>query len=144
MASRPRKVFLDTSVLMAATISARGSARDLVNRGFRGEYELIISADVIEECARNLRAKAPEALPLFVAFLTLLTHRAEPTTERVAQAAATIEPKDAPIVAAAALVKADYLASYDRRHLLAKRAEIEEAYGIVTATPDDILRETQP
>jgi predicted nucleic acid-binding protein len=104
----------------------------------------IISSDVIEECERNLRAKAPEALPLFLTFLTLLVHRAEPTAERVAQAAATIEPKDAPIVAAAAVAKVDYLASYDRRHLLAKRAEIEEAYGIVTATPDDIHREIQP
>ncbi|MDQ6908423.1 MAG: PIN domain-containing protein [Chloroflexota bacterium] len=140
MASRPPKVFLDTSVLMAATISARGSARDLVNRGLRGAYALIISSDVIEECERNLRAKAPDALPLFMAFLTLLTHRAEPTAEQVAQAAMTIEAKDAPIVAAAALVKADYLASYDRRHLLAKRAEIEAAYGIVTTTPDEILR----
>jgi len=104
---------------------------------------LIISADVIEECERNLRAKAPEALPLLMAFLTLLADRAEPTAELVAQAATMIDAKDAPIVAAAALAKADYLASYDRRHLLAKRAEIERAYGIVTATPDEILRGTQ-
>lgn len=141
MASRPRRVFLDTSVLMAATISARGAARDLLNHGLRGAYELIISADVIEECERNLREKAPDALPLFAAFLTLLTHRAEPTAAQVAQAATMIDAKDAPIVAAAQAAGATYLASYDRRHLLAKRAEIEAAYGMVTTTPDEILRQ---
>ncbi len=142
MASKTPKVFLDTSVLMAATISTRGSARELVNHGIRGAYELIISADVITECERNLQRKAPEALPLFSAFLTLLPHRSEPSAAQVAQVTTLIEAKDAPIVAAAQAAGATYLASYDRRHLLAKRAEIEQAYGIVTATPDEILRET--
>ncbi len=108
MASKPPNVFLDTSVLMAATISARRSARELVHHGIRGAYDLIISADVITECERHLHRKAP----------------------------------DAPIVAAAQAAGATYLASDDRRHLLAKRAEIEQAYGMVTATPDEILRET--
>jgi predicted nucleic acid-binding protein len=115
MASRPPNVFLDTSVLMAATISGRGSARDLLNGGFRGEYALIISADVIEECERNLRTKAPDALPLFAAFLTLIVHRVEPTAAQVAHAATMIDAKDAPIVAAAQAARAMYLASYDRR-----------------------------
>ncbi len=53
-----------------------------------------------------------------------------------------VELKDAPIVAAAAFANADYLATYDRRHLLAKRAEIEQAYGMLAMTPDEILRET--
>jgi hypothetical protein len=45
---------------MAAIISAKGAARDLLNHGLRGAYELIISADVIAECERNLRTKRAE------------------------------------------------------------------------------------
>jgi len=49
---------------------------------------------------------------------------------------------DSSVLMAAAFANADYLATYDRRHLLAKRAEIEQSYGMVTTTPDEILRET--
>jgi predicted nucleic acid-binding protein len=140
MASRRPKVFLDSSVLIAATISVKGSARDLLNHGFRGNYDLIISSDVIEECERNLRAKAPEVLPLFTAFLALLPHRIEPTQEQVAQTAAKIEPKDAAIVAAARTAEAQFLATYDRRHLLAQQAVIAAEFAITATTPDEILR----
>ncbi len=140
MASRPPKVFLDSSVLIAATISAKGSARDLLNHGFRGEYDLIISTDVIAECERNLREKAPGVLPLFTTFLAFLPHRIEPTAEQVAQAAAHIEAKDAAIVAAAAAARAQFLATYDRRHLLAQREMIAAQFTITVTTPDEILR----
>jgi len=139
MASRIPSVFLDSSALIAAAISSRGSARDLINHGLQGTCTLVISSDVIEECERNLTAKAPRALPLFAAFVALLSHRVEPTKAAVHTVAETIEAKDAPIVAAAIAAKASFLATYDRKHLLAKSAEIGERFGITVATPDEIL-----
>lgn len=144
MASRPPNVFLDSSVLIAATLSASGSARDLLNHGFRGAYALIISADVVAECERNMGVKAPAALPLLRVFLTLLPARSEPSAEQVVDAAAFIEAKDAPIIPAAVAAGATFLVSYDRRHLLAQAAAIRERYGIVATTPDEVLRSHTP
>ena len=141
MASNPPNVFLDASVLFAATLSATGSARDLINCGFRDEYELILSSDVIEECERNLAAKAPAALPRLTAFVTLLVHRAEPSEADVQRAAAVVVAKDAPVVAGAVAAQAQFLATYDRKHLLSKRQAILAAFGITVATPDEILRQ---
>lgn len=126
---------------MAATISAQGRARDLLNAAFRGYLTLIVSDDVIEECRRNLGRKAPHVLPLFEEFLASIPDRAAPTVVAVRETAKVIEPKDAPIVAAAIAAGATYLASYDRRHLLAKADEIGERYGIAVTTPDAILGE---
>jgi len=129
---------------MAAAISRTGRARELIAAGLRGDYTLHVSTLVLRETERNIIAKAPHALAMLAALTNALPAPVTPPLASVEHAMQLVEPKDAPIVAAAVLVKADYLASYDRRHLLAKRAEIAEAYGIVTATPDDILRETQP
>ncbi len=87
----------------------------------------------------NLERKAPHTLPLFEKFLANISDRAEPTAEAVREIAKSIEPKDAPIVAAAIAAKATHLASYDRRHLLMKADAISERYGITVATPDAIL-----
>ena len=139
MESRPPSVFPDSSVLIAATISARGSARDLLYRGLRGDIRLIVSLLVLRESERNIRTKAPHVLDAFVVLAEMLTDRVTPTQAAVEQAAETIELKDAAIVAAAVTAQAKYLATYDRKHLLAKKAEIQETFSIVVATPDEII-----
>lgn len=83
---------------------------------------------MIEECERNLAA-----------FIAVLPNRVEPTKAAVHTVAGTVEAKDAPIVAAAIAANASFLATYDRKHLLAKKAEIGGRFGIMVATPDDIL-----
>jgi predicted nucleic acid-binding protein len=47
--------------------------------------------------------------------------------------------KDAPIVAAAAKVKAEYLATHDVKHLLNYAKAIEKAYGITVLTPAELI-----
>lgn len=61
----PDVVCIDSSVFFAASMSARGFARDLLVAGLRGTVHLIISSLVLEETERNLRARAPRALPAF-------------------------------------------------------------------------------
>ena len=139
MASQTRNVFLDSSVLIAAAISARGSARDLFYRGLYGDIRLIISPLVLRESERNIRTKVPHVLDAFATLAEVLTDRVTPTQTAMEQAAEMIELKDAAIVAAAVAARAEYLATYDRKHLLAKKAEIGEAFGIIVATPDEIL-----
>lgn len=94
MASNPtkiNKIFIDSSVLIAASISPKGSARDLVTKSLRGEPEVV-------------------------------------------------ELKDAPIVAGAISSKADYLVSYDRKHLLHYKEEIRTRFKVRVVTPDKLIK----
>jgi uncharacterized protein len=135
-----RSVFLDSSVLYAAAFSATGPARRLILKGFQGSVTLCISDLVIEETERNLTKNAPEALPAFTIIADLLSRQTtRPTKAEVLKAAQIVHLKDAPIVAAAAKAKADFLATHDVKHLLTHAKAIENAYGITVLSPADLL-----
>lgn len=61
-----------------------------------------------------------------------------PPESLVSAAAEVVAPKDAGIVAAAAHGHVAYLATYDRRHILRQRHEIEAHFGIKVVTPDEV------
>ena len=82
----------------------------------------MVSELVLQETERNLQAEAPRAVPLFRLLVGVLPLTVvNPGHVLIAQAAEVVDPKDAPIVAAAAESGAGWLATYDRRHLLAAR-----------------------
>ena len=137
----PRRIFLDSSVLYAAIFSATGPARRLILKGLEGIITLAVSDLVLEETKRNLKTKAPLALPYFTILADLLSPvLTNPTKSEVFRAAQIVHLKDAPIVAAATKAKAEYLATHDVKHLLAQAQAIEQAYGITVLTPADLLR----
>jgi predicted nucleic acid-binding protein len=136
-----RIVFLDSSVLYAAAFSPTGPARRLILKGLQGSIALAISDLVLEETKRNLTKNAPLALPSFSIIADLLSQQAaRPMKAEVLRAAQIVHLKDAPIVAAAAKAKADYLATHDVKHLLNHAQAIEAAYGITVLTPAELLR----
>jgi predicted nucleic acid-binding protein len=136
----PRSVFLDSSVLYAAAFSPTGPARRLILKGFLGNITLIISELVLEETKRNLAKNAPQALPAFALIADLLSlQTTRPTKAEVLKAAKIVHLKDAPIVAAAANGKADYLATHDVKHLLNHAQAIDKAYGLTVVTPAELL-----
>jgi predicted nucleic acid-binding protein len=136
-----RSVFLDSSVLYAAVFSQTGPARRLILKGLEESIALAISDLVLEETKRNLAEKAPLALPSFTILADLLSPGiTNPTKVEVLKAAQIVHLKDAPIVAAAAKAKAEYLATHDVKHLLTHVQAIEQAYGITVLTPADLLR----
>lgn len=67
-----RKVFIDSSILIAAAISPTGSARDLIIDAINNKFKIVVSDVVLEETARNLANKAPKALPALQLFLEAL------------------------------------------------------------------------
>lgn len=87
---------------------------------------------VYPEAACNLAANAPTALPVFELF-------------RMAEAAIaelTAPPKPVILRVAAALhARVQFLASYDRKHLLAQAAILHEQLGLVVMRPDELLRQ---
>jgi predicted nucleic acid-binding protein len=128
-------------VLYAAVFSATGPARRLLLKGLQGSITLSISEFVLEETKRNLVKNAPAALPFLTIIADLLAPQVtNPTKAAVLKAAQVVHLKDAPIVAAAAKAKADYLATYDVKHLLTHAPAIDKAYGITVLAPADALR----
>lgn len=139
------RIFIDSSVLFAAAISPAGGARALLRRGIHGQVRLIISPLVLEEVERNLSRKAPAALPAFQSLRDALgTIVIEPAQELIDQVAATIELKDAPIVAGAIAASAAYVATHDQKHLLRQRDQIRADFGLIVATPGDVLAQVFP
>jgi predicted nucleic acid-binding protein len=95
---------------------------------------------VLEETKRNLAKNAPETIPYFTIIADLLSAQTtRPTKAEVFRAAKIVHLKDAPIVAAAAKAKADYLGTHDVKHLLNHAQAIDRAYGITVLTPSDVL-----
>jgi predicted nucleic acid-binding protein len=137
---RNLRVFIDSSVLFAAALSPRGSARDLVLLGKQEHLELFVSAFVLDETRRNLKAKASHAVDALDELLDAeLFHSSDPPADDVRAVAKVIEVKDAAIVAGALAAGAAYLARYDRRHLLSQADVISIAFDLVVATPDHVL-----
>ncbi|MCL5960603.1 MAG: PIN domain-containing protein [Chloroflexi bacterium] len=135
------RVFIDSSVLIAAAISARGAARVLILCAFRREVDLQISDLVVEETGRNIARKVPTALPTFHLLReSLPVEVTNPPKTLVLRVAKSVTPKDAPIVAAALKAGAQYLATYDQRHLLSQKEAVKADFGIIVATPDEILK----
>jgi predicted nucleic acid-binding protein len=135
-----RRIFLDSSVLYAAAFSATGPARGLILKGLQGSITLCISDLVLAETKRNLAKNAPATLPYFHLLADIFSpFITNPTKQDVRKAAQIVHLKDAPIVAAAAKAKADYLATHDVKHLLNHAQVIEAAYVITVLTPAELL-----
>jgi predicted nucleic acid-binding protein len=135
-----RSVFLDSSVLYAAAFSATGPARRLILKDIEGSVALAIIDLVLEETKRNLTKNAPGALPYFNLLADLFSpFITNPNKADVLKAAQIVHLKDAPIVAAAARAKVEYLATHDVKHLLAQAQAIEAAYGITVIAPAELV-----
>jgi uncharacterized protein len=135
-------VFIDTSILFAAIGSPRGYARDLLMAGINGQCQVFLSEYVIAEAERSIGLKRPAAIPILREFVALLPRRAEPDATLVADVGQRLglgDENDVPIVAGAVQARAEYLATYDRKHLLSVGDQINSQFGIVVATPQDLL-----
>jgi predicted nucleic acid-binding protein len=117
-------VFVDSSVLMSAALSETGSPHDLLLLGSKGQIILVTSSLVITEVERNIGRKAQLRLPRLRQILDVLPFEiVEPSVELVASETAKIEPKDAPIVAAAVAGGVRFLVTYDVKRLLAQATQ---------------------
>jgi len=82
-----------------------------------GLLSVVLPSAAVEEVERNLKAKPPEALPLFGRFRDapwVGIHTPSAAAEKAARAHA--HPKDVPILAAAISVEAMALVTHNTRH----------------------------
>ena len=115
--ARP-SVFVDSNVLFSGVNSPHGPPARILALQATGRITLVISRQVAEELVRNLRHKAPAAVPVLLAlFERALPRLAEDPYEDVVDSvtAAGVNSNDAPIVAAALDAGVDYFVTGDRR-----------------------------
>ena len=134
------RLFLDSSVLLAASGSVAGASRSLIMSASREERTLLTSGYCVCEVEHNIRKLGPKAaqswqwviLPrLKVGATSLVLDR--PLVYRAV--------KDRPVVIAALSLRSDYLLTLDRddfHDLLGL-----SVYGLPIRTPGEFLRETK-
>lgn len=132
------RLFLDTSVLLAASGSAKGASRFLIIEGTSLGWELISSEYCAEETRRNLPKIGRAAA-------TAWTKQIKPQVHFVSASLALDKPlvfpkaKDRPVVIAALEVEADWLLTLDEADFHRKLGR--KVYGVNIATPGEFLLE---
>jgi predicted nucleic acid-binding protein len=134
------RVFMDSSALFAAVMSPSGASRELIRLAVNEEIRLIISEDVVIETHRNLDRKAADLEPLLAKLLEVVDFEIvpDPSREDVWSAEEYVAQNDAFIIAAAINANVDFVATFDRKHLI-DPPEVGTKSGLNITTPGDIL-----
>ncbi|WP_442933225.1 PIN domain-containing protein [Microcoleus sp. herbarium12] len=133
-----RRIFADSSVLIAGCGSRTGASRAVLTMAEIGLFKLVVSDQVLEECDRNIRKKIPAAMPIFTELLAAINPeiQPEPSLEESSRWAAVIEAKDTPILAAAVLENVDRLLSLNTKDFT---AEVAAQSGLIIQTPAEFV-----
>lgn len=135
------RVFLDSSVLVAASASKTGATAFVLGYCRRKKILGYTSLDAIAEAKKNVILKLkPSAQNRFVFFLRcaniLLTEN--PLVEEIAKCEKVINAKDASILAAAIKSPASFLLTLDRKHFL-KLEVTDFAKSLKILTPGEFV-----
>lgn len=135
-----RRIFADSSVIIAGAFSRTDASRAVLSMAEAGLFQLVVSRQVLDESERNLRNKLPAGLVTFTQLLTntnLLVIDDPPTTE-TARWLDQIEAKDAPILAVAVLEKVDRLLTLNPKDFTPQVAAVS---GLTIQLPSEFVRE---
>jgi len=132
------RIFLDTSVLLAAAGSSRGASRFLITQADAHGWELVSSDYCAEEARRNLPKLGRSAA---AAWRTAIA-----PSLRLARASLALDKplvfpkaKDRPVVITVLATRAEWLLTLDEADFRGKLGR--EVYGLRIATPGEFLRE---
>ena len=132
------RVFLDTSVMLAAAGSAKGASRFILAEAASHGWELLSSDYCAEEIRRNLPKLGRSATS---AWKTEISSRVQLMRASVALDKLLVFPKakDRPVVITALAVRAEWLLTLDEADFHGKLGR--EVYGLRIATPGEFLLE---
>jgi putative PIN family toxin of toxin-antitoxin system len=139
MVKRAVRVFLDSNVILSGLLSDRGAPRIILDilslnlsfiAGITGRYNII-------EIERNLRAKLPEAVPVYKEYVAKLNLRIipVPALEEVKKYTGATSPKDVPVLVSAIKSKADYLITGDKKDF----GKLKGDYPFKVTSPSEFL-----
>ncbi|HUF39062.1 MAG TPA: PIN domain-containing protein [Anaerolineales bacterium] len=135
-----RRVFVDANVLIAGAHSRSGASRAVLMLAEVGLFRLVVSRQVLDEVERNIRAKLPGAMVVFVEILALLELEIvdDPTRAEWEPLLEVIEEKDAPILAAAVSAKVDRFITLNTKDFSTDAAARS---GLTIQTPSIFIEE---
>ena len=140
MPAKPElRVFLDSTIIVAALYSAEGPAGTILEHFVDGKLMVIISQQVLEEVIQTINENLPEALPIFRRLLVSFPPEVvkNPSPADIANWAQIIHPEAAAILAAAVAAQPDYFISEDKGFF--ENPEIAQKSGIHILTPAHFL-----
>jgi predicted nucleic acid-binding protein len=141
MTQKKPRIFLDTSVVFAATLSKTGGARKLFKLGEAGLLHLVVGPAVLRECEEVVQRKAPASLPTLAQLLSSasLETSMAPTKKQISAAKVHVEyAPDAHVLAEAMLASPDWFVTHDKEHFLNHRSKINLSFEI--GTPGDVIQ----
>ena len=141
MAVKRLRVFLDTSALVAGTVSTTGAAREVLRLCEAGVVELFLSRQVLVEADRTFSAKLPGLVSDYRNLICRLEPIMldDPSKKNVVRAERVIHSKDAPILAAAINGEVDFLVTWNTRHF--HQPSVDKAVRFKVVTPGEFLEE---
>ena len=134
------KIFLDTSVIIAAVMSSTGGARLLFHLAHASTIQLLVGKGVLQEAEEVMRRKAPELLGLLAQLLDEAGVEIcdEPTSKQLEEAGTLIGyAPDANVFAQAISATPDWLVSHDKEHFVVNPALNDLPFRI--GTPGDVI-----
>lgn len=138
--SKPPEVFLDSSVIIAATLSPIGGSFCLFQEAKLNRIKIYISHFIFTEVITVLQRKYPAKLSLFYELVreAPINFVKDPSSKLVATLTNFISPDDAPILAAAIKSKPNFLITWDKKHFLKK--EVISNVSFIICTPKEFLQ----
>lgn len=138
----PIEVFIDASVLFAASDSPSGASREIIRYALRGQILLVVNKFVLEETEKNLTNKRPAALASFQVIQEAIPFKlVYPTRDEVLAVQPYTALKDAPHFATALKAKVYCLVSLDRKHMVDIRDKVQQELGLRILLPAELLEE---
>jgi predicted nucleic acid-binding protein len=139
MTKRGVRVFLDSNVILSGLFSDRGAPRIILDilslnlsfiTGITGRYNIM-------EIERNLKAKLPEAVPVYKEYSAKLNLHIVPVPaiEEVKKYTGVTSPKDIPVLVSAINSKSDYLITGDKKDF----GKLKGNYPFKITSPADFL-----
>ena len=128
------RIFLDTNVILSGLYSPLGPPGAILELFIRGELEVVISRQVLDETIRVVKEKLPGALPALREFLEHNPPEICPSAgpAETARWAKVLHPEDAAILAAAIPTKPGYFVTGDG-HFLDNPALAREANLLIVS-----------
>ncbi|MBI2868185.1 MAG: PIN domain-containing protein [Chloroflexi bacterium] len=136
-------VFLDASVLVAASRSPSGGSAAAFEVCQAKRFRVVVTTRVLLEARVNIAEKFGQAeLLRFYQQLAGVEPEvaASPPASRVEECCALVDRKDAHVLAAALSCQATHLLTLDRRHLLTAKV-LAAGLPVKVTTPGDFLKE---
>ncbi len=120
MGKKPVRVFLDSNVVLSGLLSNTGAPRlilDILSMELP-RLAAITGRFNITELERNIRKKAPKALPVYEEYFPKLHIEIVPmpTSAEVTKHSGIVADKDTPVLVSALKGRADFLVTGDKKH----------------------------